>query len=115
MDAGILKFIGYITGAGCLAAFGYSLANLFFVSRYSTYEERAIKSLGHKLKQINVMIDPEWLYHLSVVVTVACFLCGFALGGGDVLKGTVLGAMLGVMGFMAPRIIIAYLKFYNGS
>jgi tight adherence protein B len=98
-----------ICGFGCFAALGYAFTNLFLLSKYSTYEERAVQALGKELGQIHVYIDPKKLFHISIMVTVLFFLIGFSLGGGDLLTGLIFGAGLGACGYVSPRIIIFYL------
>lgn len=105
----IVKLFGYATGFGCMACLGYSICALFLVSRYSSYEERSVKALGSQLSQINAYIDPRWLFHLSVVMTVFCFLLGFAFGAGDIGFGLLFGICFAVAGAIAPRIVIGYM------
>lgn len=103
------KYLILLGVFGCFSCLGYSAALLLFVSQYSTYEERAIKTLGKQLSQVHFLIDPIKLYNISILCAVSFFLLGFGLAAGDVATGLLLGIAFAIFGLLTPKIILTYM------
>jgi tight adherence protein B len=76
------------------------------MTRYSTYEERAVQSITQGLDQMFLFIDPARLHHIGMALAGLAFLVGFVLGGATPVVGGLCGLVGAALGLLAPRVVL---------
>ncbi|QSH40980.1 type II secretion system F family protein [Lentisphaerota bacterium ZTH] len=104
-------YLIYVLVFCSVAAIGYSLFSILFLSHYSSYEERALKAISHRLNDLRLMIDPMKLFHMTLLLAAVLFLIGFAIASENLLVGLFFGTCMGVLGIVVPRLVLTIMYY----